>query len=304
MLNLVYILTSYSDALRISVLVLEPDMEPWAILQISHGMCGCKERYLPVMEFMAGHGVLCIANDHRGHGGSVRHYDDLGYMYDAGYKALVDDMKLVTQSVRDKYPDLPLFLLGHSMGSLSARIYAKSCDDRLSGLILSGTPHDTSNAMARTLLGLLCDMGMARMRLHRIQRMASDRLNRPFADEGFQAWTCSDPKFRTAFLNDPVCNFTFTVNGTFNLMSMMREAYSKDSWHVGNPSLPVILMFGAEDPCVNGGRSIRQTHALYTAMGYEDIREMEYPYMRHEILNEVGKERVWNDILDVIKKNA
>ena len=63
-------------------------------------------------------------------------------------------------------------------------------------------------------------------------------------------------------------------------------------------------MYGAEDPCVNGGRSIRQTHALYTAMGYEDIREMEYPSMRHEILNEVGKERVWNDILDVIKKNA
>lgn len=297
-----YILTSDSDDLGISVLLLEPDSQPWAILQLSHGMCGCKERYLPFMEFMAAHGVLCIANDHRGHGGSIRHYEDLGYMYDAGYKALVDDMRKVAQSVLDKYPDLPFFLLGHSMGSLAARIYARSCDDRLSALILSGTPYEGAHKMIRNLSGLLCSIGFDRVRPHKIQRMASERLNRKFAEEGFQAWTCSDPEVRTAFMNDAVCNFTLTLNGTHNFMSMMEDAYSRTSWQVRNPALPVILMYGADDPCVHGGYSIRRTHLLYAEMGYENVSEIRYPSMRHEILNEIGKERVWNDILNIMKK--
>ena len=77
-----FILQSASDGLGISCLMVIPDVKPRVVIQIAHGMCGCKERYLPFMEYMASHGIACIANDHRGHGESVLSSDDLGYMYE------------------------------------------------------------------------------------------------------------------------------------------------------------------------------------------------------------------------------
>jgi alpha-beta hydrolase superfamily lysophospholipase len=121
-----YKLISDNDGLEIGIAVERPQRDPVAVLQISHGMCGCKERFLPLMEYMAAHGVSCVANDHRGHGLSVKNEKDRGYMYKGGYKALVDDMKMVTDWTRKSFEDVPVFLLGHSMGSLVAGTYLKN----------------------------------------------------------------------------------------------------------------------------------------------------------------------------------
>lgn len=67
-----FMLESAYDGLSISVAAVYPENHPKAVLHISHGMCGCKERFLPLMEYMAAHGVACVANDHRGHGLSVK----------------------------------------------------------------------------------------------------------------------------------------------------------------------------------------------------------------------------------------
>ena len=120
-MNETFLLRSGYDGVDISVLVSRPVSEPYAVLQLAHGMRGCKERFLPFMEFMAAHGVVCVANDHRGHGESVKRKEDRGYMYAGGYVALVEDMKMVTDWIHGKYPQLPVFLLGHSMGSFLAR---------------------------------------------------------------------------------------------------------------------------------------------------------------------------------------
>lgn len=97
------------DWLSISVAAVYPENHPKAVLQISHGMCGCKERFLPLMEYMAAHGVSCVANDHRGHGLSVKNEKDRGYMYKGGYKSLADDMKMVTDWTRKSFEDVPVF---------------------------------------------------------------------------------------------------------------------------------------------------------------------------------------------------
>ena len=94
------------DDLDISVMVVRPEGAPRAVVQVVHGLCGCKERFLPFMEFMANKGVACVAGDHRGHGASVKSVDDLGYMYDGGYRALVDDMRMVTNWAHNEFPDI------------------------------------------------------------------------------------------------------------------------------------------------------------------------------------------------------
>ena len=296
------ILSSRADGLEIGVRLILPDRRPCAVLQLSHGMCGCKERFLPFMQYMAEHGVACIANDHRGHGASVKHIEDLGYMYSSGYKGLVADMKMVSDHIRSIFPDVPFFLLGHSMGSLAARVYFKNWDNDVDGLILCGTPFNRMHRAASLFLRILCLYDKGRMRLPMIQRISSDRFNRRFASEGRQAWTCSDPQVRKAFQEDPVCGFDFTANGAYNLMAMMGDACSDKGWSCRNTAAPVALLYGEEDPCTEEGESIRRALSQFHSQGYGNVIVRSYPSMRHEILNEIGKEQVWDDILDIMKK--
>lgn len=293
--------SSHSDGLGISVMNVCPEGEVKAVLQIAHGMCGRKERFLPFMEYMAENGVACIANDHRGHGDSVLSDDDLGYMYDGRSNALVEDMREVTWMAEERYQGRPVYLLGHSMGSLAARSYLKRYDNALAGLLICGSPaYNPLSGFGRAMTGLMEDLGMGHMRPRVIHKLMSAELNHEFKAEGPQAWTCSDPEVRQAFSSDPKTNFRFTVNGSHCLMELMQEAYSRDGWNVTNPDLPVIFMSGEEDPCMGGASGLDKAVCALKEAGYRHVRIKTYPAMRHEILNEIGKERVWQDILSFV----
>lgn len=102
---------SVSDGLTIKVLSVFPEVQqPKAVLQIVHGMCEHKERYVPFMEYMASNGYACVIHDHRGHGETVHGADDLGYFYKGGYRAAVDDVLEVTLYAKKRFPGIPFFL--------------------------------------------------------------------------------------------------------------------------------------------------------------------------------------------------
>lgn len=295
-----FILHSESDGLDISCLMILPEEEPKALLQIAHGMCGCKERFLPFMEYMASKGIACIANDHRGHGESILTAEDLGYMYDGGYEALVSDMRMVFEFVSDSYPTAPFYLLGHSMGSLASLLYSRRWPESLAGVILCGIPYyDPTFFHPYPLLKFLCNSGYGRMKFPLLQNIGSARYNHRFADEGPLAWTCSDPDVRKALLSNPHCNFTFTLNGYMNLTGMLKEVYSSDSWI--NTFMPghILMLSGADDPCTSYGRSLDIIYLMMNnyCLGEMSVKRRTYPRMRHELLNEIDKELVWNDIL-------
>lgn len=300
-------LNSRVDSLPISILEVTPDalcqesVPVKAVLQLSHGMCGCKERYLPFMRYMASKGIVCVAGDHRGHGESVRSSDDLGYMYEGGYRAMVDDLRMITSWIVSRYPGLPIFLLGHSMGSMAARLYAKYDDSTISGLILTGSPSWEPFAyLGRAIAGLMCFLGMSHYRMERSQRMTSDKYNSRFAAEGTQAWTCSDPAERESFMANPVCNFAMTANGSYNLLSMMIDTYNSSKWIVSNPSMPVFFISGADDPMLGSELRFHSAAMDIRNRGYTNVTSVIYPYMRHEVLNEKGKEQVWTEVYDFI----
>ena len=107
-----FTLESHHDRLLLQGLLVLPEQKPpRAVFQVAHGMCEHKERYLPFLQEMADHGYVCVIHDHRGHGGSVRQTEDLGYFYPDGGPALVSDLYQVTRWIREQYPELPLYLL-------------------------------------------------------------------------------------------------------------------------------------------------------------------------------------------------
>lgn len=291
-----------SDGLKLTILISEPVGEPKGIVQIVHGMCEHKERYIPFMEYLSTHGYICAIHDHRGHGGTILNEDDLGYMYKGGWKALVEDIKLVQNEVKSCYPVLPYTLFGHSMGSMAVRSFTKRYDDSIDTLFVCGCPsYNPAVKAGRILAGLIGLFKGDHYRSPLLQKLLFGSFNKPFKNEGYpSAWVCSDKDTLEAYHKDPLCTFTFTVNGFKNLMDLMKDCYSTKGWKVANPRLPIFFISGAEDPCRISDKAIGKAAEQMRGIGYMHTELFLYPGMRHEILNETDRYTAWYNILDVL----
>ena len=298
-----FFLESPFDSLPISVLEMKPQIQPSAVVYLVHGLCGCKERFIPFMEYLTENGIACVASDHRGHGDSILKEEDRGYMYQGGVESILADMEAVSFYIKEYYKDVPFILLGHSMGSLATRAYTKKNDSQLDGLILCGSPSPNSLApIGRLIVKEMCRKDNGKRRPESLQKFTSSRYNRKFRQEGYQAWTCSDPEVRRRFADDPRCNFNITADCAYTLMKLFEEAYSKRGWIVSNPELPVIFLSGEDDPCMISRRKFQKSVRRMIKNGYTSTEDILYPGMRHEILNEVDKVSVWEDILNYIRR--
>ena len=300
-----YRIKSPADGLEISILSCSPSSGAKGIVQLVHGMCEHKERYLPFMEFLASEGYASIIHDHRGHGESVKSSDDLGYFYEGGYAALVEDIGAVNRLVRGDYPGLRLALLGHSMGSMAVRSYVRRYDDTADALIVCGSPsYNPAAGIAKVLAKVYVMLAGKKHRPELIQNLAFGSFNRKFGKVSSpHAWVCSDPEIVDRYDRDPLCNFQFTNDGFMNLFSLMQDAYDTENWALHNPQMPVLFISGADDPCLGPKAGFRKAvHAMQKA-GYRNVGSILYPDMRHEILNEPDRMKVWDDILDFAGKS-
>lgn len=296
-----FFVESAYDGLQISVVEVVPVEKPKAVVYLAHGLCGCKERFLPFMEYLAANGVACVANDHRGHGNSIRSEEDRGYTYQGGAKAMVMDMEVVADYIDKHYQGVPITLLGHSMGSLAARTFLKHNDYRLDKVIICGSPSPNPMApIGRAIVNMMSKRDNGKRRPEMLQKFTSTSYNRKFKHEGYQAWTCSDANVRQQFANDPRCNFTITVDLAKALMDLMKETYSKKEWVVKRPELPILFISGEDDPCMISEKMFEKVIRKMGSCGYKNVQSITYPQMRHEILNEINKQKVWNDVLTFI----
>lgn len=296
------VIKSPCDQLPLSVLTVLPDAPETAvgIVQLVHGMAEHKERYIGFMRFLADHGYISVIHDHRGHGLSVRRASDFGYFYGAGADGLIEDTAAVTQYIKESRPDLPVFLLGHSMGSLVVRAYTKRYDDQISGLIVIGSPSKKSGAR----IGLLLTKLIRLLRGDRhvsllVDRMAAPRAKTPDSCSK-AAWICSVKSVVQAYDLDPRCGFTFTADGFEGLIELMIDVYDKSGWQLKRPSLPVHFASGAEDICLIDEKHFKHAVDFMRKMGYQNVTAKLYSGLRHEILNEKDKDLVFDDLLAVL----
>lgn len=295
-------LMASSDNLLLSVAVFGPQEQARGVVQIAHGMCGHKERFFPFMEFLAGNGYVCVIHDHRGHGASVKCDDDLGYMYDGGWRAMVDDMEVVRKWAMDKFSMHPYILIGHSMGSLAARSYSKRYDVNIDRLILCGTPRiNRAAGLGKLFFDAIVKLGAGHLHLGLVQKTASAVLNRRFRKEGYSnAWACSDKDALEKYKNDRLCQFSFTANGYSNFLALMQDCFNTDGWSTLHPDMPVHFLSGADDPCRGTVGDFQRVVALMKSVGYKTVTSKIFPGMRHELLNETDHLIVWNYILSLL----
>lgn len=295
-----FFLPSEHDGLPLSVTTVLPEGKIRALVQFSHGMAEHKERYLPVMKFLAEHGYACIINDHRGHGASVRSQDDLGYFYKDGGRGLVKDLHQLTLWLRKQYPGKPLILFGHSMGSLAARAYASKYGRDIDGLILSGSPG--YNSAARMGLALTQVLSLVHGGRHAksplMDKMLNGNFSKRFKGGSPFAWLSANAQNVAEYEADPLCGFGFTINGYRALLNLMIAAY--DERTTLRRSLPVHFMSGEDDPCAPNRAGFDAAVANVQSRGCSHVTSKMYHGLRHEILNE-GVQEVYDDLLNVIE---
>ena len=294
---------SPADGLNLNTLAIYGNEKPKAVIVFIHGLCGKIERMLPTMRHFAAEGYACIGFDMRGHGDSIKTEEDRGYTYQGGSEAMVEDIKAVIGWIEENFPKTPIFIVAHSMGSLAARTYIKSDDTHIDGLVLCGSPSfNPLSPYARIFLQAYNAITGGRRRLERTQRFTSNLYNKDFEEDGFQAWMCSDPEERRRFFDDPECNYTCTTDCSLTLLMLMKETYSKKGWHVANPSLPILFLSGENDSCMISMKKFHQSAGFMNSVGYTDVSSIIFPDMRHEVLNEIGKEAAWQAISEFISR--
>ena len=299
------ILTIHSsyDGLPLSTAVYAPEGEVKGIVQMVHGMSEHKERYFPFMEFLAEAGYASIMHDHRGHGASVKAADDLGYMYDETGQAIVEDVYQLTLYMKERFPGVPVYLFGHSMGSLIVRVYLRKYDAEIDKLIVCGAPgKNPATGAAKALIKILTAFKGDRHISKLMFDLSLGGFNKNIQNPRTMCdWLSVNTANVDEYLACPLCGFGFTLNGYQNLMCVMDDCFREDGWGMQNPDIPIFFIAGSEDPCIGGRDGWLDSQIFLRKKGYTKVDGKLYEGYRHEILKEEIAEDVFRDVLKFIE---
>lgn len=277
-----------------------PEGEVKAILQIAHGMQEFIDRYEGFAKYLCDRGYLVTGNDHLGHGGSINSEDDWGYFADKdGNKAVLDDLYEVTKITKALYPNKPYFLLGHSMGSFYARQYLCEHGDELNAAIIMGTGHQPLvTVRAGMEVCKLFALGKGwHYRSTAVNAMAFGSYNKKFEPARTKVeWLTKDEKIVDWYLNEPRCSFMFTLNGYYNMFLGISRLHDKKLLNNVPKLLPLFFVSGQDDPVGDFGKGVMAAKQSLVEVGCKNIAMKLYPNDRHEILNELDKEVVYEDL--------
>lgn len=286
----------------------KPEKEVKAVLQICHGMVEYIGRYDEFAQFLCDKGYYVVGNDHLGHGKSVQAKTEYGFFDEKyGNVCVLGDIHTLRQRIRKKYPDVPYFMLGHSMGSSLLRQYIQMYGNGLSGVILMGTVADHNKA-ALTFGKRLCRIMAAFRGWHYRSKLVDDLAiggyNKKFKPARTQTdWITSDYEQLEKYATDPLCTFRFTVNAYYNMFLGMICTQRKESIYMIPKGLPVLFASGAEDPVGDFGKGVRKIYEQYRAAGIQDVALRLYTGDRHEILNETDRQQVYKDLLEWLEEH-
>lgn len=287
-----------------------PDGAPAAVLQIAHGMVEFIDRYDRFARFLAENGVAVVGNDHLGHGESVNSRDDLGFFAVAnmnpkqlstyGNSCVIGDMYTLQQRTMEKFPGVPYFFLGHSMGSFLARQYIQLHADELRGAIIMGTGQQSPATLkaAKAICRVIARSKGERFRSPLLTNMALGSNNKKFEPaRTANDWLTKDEKIVDAYNANPLNNFKFTVNAFFNMFSGIEICSDPANIAKIPKTFPILIVSGADDPVGGFGKGVKQVADAYKKAGLTDVQMKLYEGDRHEILNELDHDVVDDDIL-------
>ncbi|MGF0538606.1 alpha/beta fold hydrolase [Agrobacterium sp. ES01] len=275
---------------------------PYAVLVVSHGLAEHSRRYLPFAEFMAARGCHVFVHDHRGHGETTANDADPGiFAKSHGAAKVIDDIVAMRDHAVETYPGLPVILFGHSMGGLIALNAAIARPDAFQALAIWNSNFNTglSGYVAKVVL--------------KIERMlkGSDVPSLIMAKATFDAWGKSiqgrktlsdwlshDDEVVRAFIADPLCGFEPSVSMWADVIEFSKAPLRPGALSRLSADLPIHLVGGGQDPATRCGQDVAWMARRLTEKDFSNVTLRIYDDMRHETLNELGRDIAMADFAE------
>lgn len=284
----------------------EPEREPKAVLQIIHGMTEFLDRYDAFARFLTENGFLVVGEDHLGHGESVISDNYHGYFGDKGNEWVIEDIHNLRKMIQKEYPETPYLMLGHSMGSFLLRQYITENDAEyakgLSGVVIMGTGWQPQFVLkAAMTIAKILGINKVGKKAAILDKMAFagylKRISNPKTEKD---WLTRDDAIVEWYVNEPWCMFKFSPNAYYHMFTGMIKAHDIERMKKLPQGMPMLFCSGAECPVGGWGESVRKTYMVYTENTDCDTDIKLYLDDRHEILNELDKEQVYEDLLEFL----
>ena len=278
---------------------------PIGIVQIAHGMIDHIGRYRDLADHLTGEGFIVAGNHHLGHGKTAATPDDFGFFASRGGRELVlEDMHSMNRILRDRYPELPLVLFGHSMGSFLSRLYAVKYPNTIAGLVIHGTAGPNGAVgMGKLVARLICKIKGERHRSNLLASLSVGAYSKKFKADGPWGWLTRDSSMIADRATDPY-TFNFTASAYYDLFTML-DGCNRRSWYKSFPKeLPTLVMSGDADPVGNCGRGPVHVYKNLLLAGVDDVSIKMYEGARHELFKETNRAEMFCDLTDWLKRVA
>jgi len=297
-----------SDGRAIHVYRWLPQGPARAALLVVHGMAEHGARYARLAQGLNGAGCAVYALDLPGHGRSVRSPEELGHFADReGWTYALDALQLVRRQAAQEQAGLPLFLLGHSMGSFLGQHYIVEHGEDLAGVILSASSGSMGpmRAPGALLLKLEAALLGARHPSALAEALSFKAFNKKFAPVRTPFdWLSRDPAEVDQYVADPLCGFRCSASLWASLLAAGASLLDPQRLARIPKSLPVLLIAGSDDPVSFGAKGPELLSRAYRAAGLKEVTVKIYEGGRHELLNEIApcREQVTADLLEWLNR--
>ncbi|WP_131064727.1 alpha/beta hydrolase, partial [Clostridioides difficile] len=274
--------------------------KPKAVIQIAHGMAETAQRYETFAKVLTKNGYIVYINDHRGHGKTAKIIENVGHLAEKeGFRCLVEDMYTLTNIIKKENEDLPIYLFGHSMGSFASQRYIMDYSNNLSGLILCG-----SNGKQGIILNLAHLIINREIKKYG-RRSKSNKINNLiFGGEIIRRnektkfdWLSRDKEQVEKYINDPFCGVVCSCGFFYDLVQGLKEIEDKENLKKVPLDIPIYIISGDKDPIGKNGKGVLRLRDRYIKLGVKDVTCKLYKDGRHELLNEINREEVFEDII-------
>ena len=280
-----------------------PEGEIRAVVQIVHGIAEYIERYDDFANYLNARGWLVVAEDHMGHGQSINGEGVQGYFHGGWFSAVADTYQLLKMT-KEAYPGVPYVLFGHSMGSFMTRsILCKYPDSGISAAVICGTGWQPG-VVVTAGIGIcqaVCKKTGEQNPNEKLQNLVfgsyNSRVEHPRTPYD---WLSRDKKIVDDYISQPLCGFTASCGLLRDMLIGIRFVQRKENLARMNQELPVLFLSGGDDPVGNYGKGVRQAAKAFRDAGMKHVTERVYPLGRHEILNEINRDEVYQHTADWI----
>ena len=290
----------------LSTKIFRPEGEVKAAVFVVHGMEEHKERYEEFAQYLADRGIGVVIYDLPGHGDTSPREDYGFFGSEFGWRNLASSVTETAMLTRQEFPNVPIILFGHSMGTMLARTFLQLHDAMVNGVILSGAPcYTPACKFGKMIAAQRCSSKGDRSHSTLLDTLATGSFNSGIKNPRTKVdWLSYNEENVDNYIADDKCGFPFTARGYYDLFDGMDIMADPKNFRCHNPYLPIRFISGEDDPCTGGAKGLKDSIDRLDKAGYRSITSKVYPGMRHEILQEKAKKDVYKDVYDWIDENV